>query len=149
MDTKITATIKECFEGRTMLVIAHRLSTIMHLSVMLFLPCLVYLSGPSLQPPATKSSLSTPAGSLNKVSNTCGLQCNHYKTADPGQVVRPTSCLMTARRSAPSAWLRVGRSLTSSALWSGRIDRRSAGANISIHGEPALMCCSSAVHRPV
>lgn len=31
MDAKITATIKECFAGMTMLVIAHRLATIMHL----------------------------------------------------------------------------------------------------------------------
>ena len=31
MDSKITATIKECFKGTTMLVIAHRLATIMHL----------------------------------------------------------------------------------------------------------------------
>jgi ABC-type multidrug transport system fused ATPase/permease subunit len=30
MDAKITATIKECFAGTTMLVIAHRLATIMH-----------------------------------------------------------------------------------------------------------------------
>ena len=30
MDAKITATIKECFAGTTMLVIAHRLATIIH-----------------------------------------------------------------------------------------------------------------------
>ena len=30
MDAKITQTIKECFEGTTMIVIAHRLATIMH-----------------------------------------------------------------------------------------------------------------------
>ena len=33
MDAKITQTIRECFDGTTMIVIAHRLATIMHLWV--------------------------------------------------------------------------------------------------------------------